>query len=347
MKKLVVLFAFATSVLLSPALHAQSEPAINDMDGGWHEAVIVASDLERMKAFFEDVAGWETIASGRLSRNTSRYLTGKRHKGRYAVIKPTDFNQGWVRIIELEGVDQEIIRSNAQAWDSGGIFSIMARSANIERNLDDAEKAGWTAFNDPYDFGFGNLQLRNIVFRGPDGVNVAVYEWVQPKREDAPPEGMISKVFNSMQMVADLEASKAFYADALGFKTLQEGAFLDKKQKPTNFALPINYSTEIERDYAIYIPEGANDAAGRLELMHFRGFQGRDLSDRASLSNLGIVTLMFPVSSLDGVKTYLETRGIPLYRDEAKINIPPFGKARAVTIRSPEGALLTFFDLES
>jgi len=328
------------------ASHAENSFTINDIDGGWHEAVIVASDLDRMKNFFEEVAGWETVGEGKVSKNTAVYFTGKKRTGRYAVVKSTDFNQGWVRIIEFNNIEQQIIRSNAQAWDTGGIFSIMARSANIERNLDDAETAGWTAFNDPYDFGFGGLQLRNIVFRGPDGVNLAVYEWVQPKRKDAPPEGKISKVFNSMQMVADIDASKAFYEDILGFKKLQEGAFLDAETKPTNFALPINYSTEVERDYAIYIPQDSDDAAGRVELMHFRGFKGRDLSDRTSLSNLGVVTLMFPTSDLKGLETSLAQQDIPLHRVEARIELPPFGKATALTIASPEGALLTFFELK-
>ena len=347
MTRLLTLVSF----LLLSIQPAQSEDdlAFRDTDGGWHEAVIMASNLERMKDFFEDVAGWETIAQGNLSRDTVAYFTAdaKNATGRYAVIKPRDFRQGWVRIIELEGVPQKIIRSNAQAWDTGGIFSIMTRSANIERNLKDAEKHGWLAYNDPYDFGFGPLKLRNIVLRGPDGLNVAIYEWVEPKRQDSPPEGAISKAFNSMQMVADIEKVKEFYMAALGFDLIQEGAFLDEETTLTNFALPINFSTEIERDYAILIPEGADNAAGRIELMRFRGFEGRDLSSRSSLSNLGIATLMFPVSDLSALQKNLAEKSMAVPHGPQQLTLPPFGNAEALTIASPEGALLTFFELNA
>lgn len=341
MRLLVVLVIFAFS-------HAAAEtPGFRDMDGGWHEAIVVTRDAEAMAGFFETVAGWETIAKGALSEETIAYLAGDASTatGRYVVVKATDFDQGWVRIIELKDVRQHVVRANAQSWDTGGVFSLMTRSANIERNKADAEDAGWTAYNEPYDFGFGELKLRNIVLRGPDGVNLAIYEWVQPKREDAPPPGSVSKAFNSMQMVADLETAMRFYVGDLGFDVYQQGAFVDPENRPTNFALPVNYATRIPRDYGILIPKGADDAAGRIELMHFRGFEGRDLSERASLSNLGVATLMFPVSNIAAKETALRGKGLDFVRSRQAISLPPFGEAEAFTIASPEGALLTFFEL--
>ena len=335
----------AFSVLFAQT--AAQETPFRDIDGGWHEAIIVTRDADAMARFFEEVAGWETIDRGALSRATAAYLTGGRNdvSGRYAVVKSPDFDQGWARIIELQGVEQHIIRANAQAWDTGGVFSLMTRSANLERNKTDAEDAGWTAYNEPYDFGFGALKLRNIVLRGPDGVNLAIYEWVQPKRDDVPSPGAVSKAFNSMQMVADIEAAKDFYIDALDFEVYQQGAFIDPEDRPTNFALPVNYAAKIPRDYAILTPAEADDAAGRVELMQFRGFEGRDLSGRASLSNLGIVTLMFPVSNLQAKEKALQQKGVVFIRERQTIMLPPFGEAEALTVASPDGVLLTFFEL--
>lgn len=325
---------------------AAQDGSFRDIDGGWHEAVVVTRNAEKMAQFFQTVGGWNKIDQGSLSKDTISYLTGGDFAatGKYVVVKSPDFEQGWVRIIELNGVQQEIIRSNAQPWDTGGIFSIMTRSSDVEHNLQGAENAGWTAFNDPYDFGFGNLKLRNIVLRGPDSVNLAIYEWVAPKREDAPLRGAVSKAFNSMQMVSDIERSKAFYKDKLGFEELQAGSFLDPEDRATNFALPVNYATKIPRDYAILIPKGADTAAGRVELMQFRGFEGRDLSGRSSLSNFGIVTLFFPVSDVTAKEKELTDNGVPFFRTRQRISLPPFGDANAFTVVSPEGALLTFFE---
>lgn len=337
-KWLLAVIAFA---LASPA--TAGEATFHDIDGGWHEAWIGVSDLPRMQRFFAEVAGWTLVKKGRLDRRMLAYVAPDAAGGAYAVMRADGYPQGSVRLIEIDGVKREIIRSNAQAWDTGGIFSIMTRSADIARNLTDAERLGWTAYNDPYDFGFGTLKLRNIVLRGPDGVNVAIYEWVEPKREDAPQPGAVSKAFNSMQMVADIEAALRFYVDGLGFRIIQRGTFIDAVETPTNFAIPVNFATRIARDYAILIPDGGDDEAGRVELMAFDGFKGRNLADRAALHNLGVVSLLFPVSDLNAIAARLEAIGAPIVRAPTLIDLPPFGAARALTASSPEGVLLTYF----
>lgn len=341
------LIALAVLFCVLPAKAAETAP-FHDIDGGWHEAWIGVSDIDRMRIFFEKVAGWKAVKSGEIDLATLGYISADPEKGRFLVLRQPDFPQGWVRLIELEGAPRDIIRRQGQAWDTGGIFSIMTRTADAERNLVDAEKIGWTAFDVPYDFGFGDLKdfgelkLRNLIMRGPDGVSVSAYEWVKPKRDDVSP-GMLSKAFNSMQMVQDLDAAVKFYVDGLGFRLIQRGTFIDPQETATNFALPVNYSTRIKRNYAIVIPAKGNDEAGRVELMQFEGFKGRDFRDRAKLSALGIVTLLFPVSDLKAVEANIRAKQLPIVREAADIELPPHGKARALTTSSPEGALITFF----
>lgn len=337
----VTLAALALSAL--PAKAADDAATFHDIDGGWHEAWIGVSDLRRMRTFFEEVAGWEVIDKGKLDDATLRYIAPDASRGRFLVMAPGDYPQGWVRLIEIDGVDQKIIRRHAQAWDTGGVFSLMTRTADLEANLADAEKVGWTAYNTPYFFGFGNLKLANAVMRGPDGVNIAAYEWIEPKRDDVPPPGALSKTFNSMQMVADLGRSVAFY-ESIGFRIIQRGRFIDPAETPTNFALPVNLSTKIARNYAIMIPENGNDEAGRIELMQFEGLTGRDLSDEASLEGLGVASLLFPVSDLDAVAARFASAPATIERARTIIELAPHGRVEAVTIRSPEGTLLTFFE---
>lgn len=328
-------------LLASPAV--AGEETFHDVDGGWHEAWIGVSDLPRMQRFFEEVAGWSLVKKGRIDQRMLTYLAPDATGGAYALLRADDYPQGWVRLIDIRGAERKIIRSNAQSWDTGGVFSIMTRSADIARNLKDAERLGWTAYNDPYDFGFGSLKLRNVVLRGPDGVNVAIYEWVEPKRIDAPPPGAVSKAFNSMQMVADIDKALRFYVDGLGFRIIQRGTFVDPVETPTNFALPVNYATKIARKYAILIPKDGNDEAGRIELMEFDGFEGRILAAQARPHDLGVASLLFPVSDLDIISARLHAIEAPIVRASALIDLPPFGEARALTTSSPDGVLLTYF----
>jgi catechol 2,3-dioxygenase-like lactoylglutathione lyase family enzyme len=346
-------FFIAFAALFLTCLPGQAEDqtaAFRDMEGGWHEAWLGVSDLPRMRRFFEEVAGWRVIKTGKLDRATLDFLAPNSKSGRYAVIRSDDYPQGWVRLIELEGVERAVARPNAQAWDTGGVFSLMTRSQDAERNLRDAERLGWTAYNEPYDFAFGDiaaygrLELRNLVLRGPDGVNVAIYQWRNPKREDAPPAGAVSKAFNAMQMVADLDRAVAFYQGTLGFRLYQRGSFVDPEPRSTNFALPINLSTSVRRDYAILIPQGAKDEAGRVELMQFVGLEGRRLSAAPRLSDRGIASLIYPVRDLDERLSALRDKGVAPLVGPAQIELPPYGVVRAATIVSPDGALLTLVD---
>jgi catechol 2,3-dioxygenase-like lactoylglutathione lyase family enzyme len=337
-------FILAFMIVLSTSITARAADAFHDIGGGWHEAWIGVSDIDSMQEFFLEVAGWERVKKGSFDRATLAYIAPGAKSGRYVVMRSPDYPQGWARLIEVEGDERPIVRSNAQAWDTGGIFSLMTRSANAERNLRDAERIGWTAYSDPYDFGFGDLKLRNIVLRGPDGVNMAIYEWIAPKRADARPAGSLSKAFNAMQMVADLDASLKFYVDGLGFRIIQQGEFVDSVDQPTNFALPVNLATKVKRRYAILIPSSGNDEAGRVELMEFDGLVGRDMSSRAALDARGVVSLLFPVDDLSSAAQKAAASGARLVRDVAHIDLAPYGRTRAFTIASPDGALLTFVE---
>ncbi|MGI9330934.1 MAG: VOC family protein [Gammaproteobacteria bacterium] len=315
-------------------------------DGGWHEAVVSVSDLARSAGFFTRVAGWRQIHQGALTATELAYrgLDASVQSGEFIVLQPPDYPQGWVRLIRYGDGQAPIVRANAQAWDTGGIFSLMTRSADATVNLRTAEALGWQAYNEPYQFEFGELSLLNLVLRGPDGLNVAVYEWLAPPLPEAPATDTLSKAFNSMQMVADMATARRFYVEKLGFEVIGEGEFMDPTDRPTNFALPLNFATRIPRAYCILIPPGADRAAGRVELMAFPGFQGRNLSSRVSPVARGIQSLRFPVSDLDQRLSELRAGGAPIVFGPADLPMAPFGTARAFTTQSPDGAWLTFFE---
>jgi catechol 2,3-dioxygenase-like lactoylglutathione lyase family enzyme len=344
------LSAAALAILLpldGAATAAEKIPALGfEADGGWHEAVVSVTDIERQREFFETAAGWQVIDAGPMSREELDYLelSESVSTADYMVLRPLDYGQGWVRLVRYGDGDGPIIRANAQAWDTGGIFSLMTRSADATRNLRTAERLGWLAYNEPYQFEFGELSLLNIVLRGPDGLNVAVYEWLAPKLADPPAQGALSKAFNSMQMVSDINAARTFYVDGLGFEVIAEGEFIDPVNRPTNFALPVNYATRIPRAYAILIPAGGDRTAGRVELMAFPGFEGRDLAARATAGARGIQSLRFPVSDVEAVARRVTDAGAPILFGPAPLPMPPFGNARALTTKSPDGAWLTFFE---
>lgn len=306
---------------------------------GWHEAVVSVTDIEEAIRFFDFVAGWDVMDRGEM---VTPYAT--KDTGTYAIVGAPDAERGLVRLVSYPLEGQRPARPNAQAWDTGGIFSVMTRTSSAANLLARAEALGYDAYSDPYALEFGDLSLINIVIKGPGGMNLAAYEWVQPKRGDVSPDS-VTFGFNSMQMVADLKLAKAFYVDRLGMEVIMEGTFIDPEDKPTNFALPVNFATQIPRDYVILKAHGSDGVSGRIELMHFRGLDGRDLSDGSLPTALGIVELRIPVDSLDTTFELISPSSRELKAGPFDVDLPPYGAARAFTIASPEGAPITFFEL--
>ena len=232
--------------------------------------------------------------------------------------------------------------SDFAPYDTGSIFSLMTRTGDVDALVARARTAGYEPYSEPYDLSFGDLQLRNVVIQGPDGLNLAAYEWVSPKRDDVD-GASVTAAFNSMQMVADMDAAKAFYIDGLGMEVITEGTFVDPGPlEETNFQVP----WDTPRHYVILKAAGSSGESGRIELMQFEGVEGR-AAPAWSPDALGIVELRWPVEDLDAKLEELRARGIEPVIGPAPIALPPYGTGRAFTVVSPEQAGITFFELEA
>ncbi len=91
----------------------------------------------------------------------------------------------------------------------------------------------------------------------------------------------------------------------------------------------------------ILSPDGSN--AGSVELIAFDGAVGADFSERAKAPNLGILTLRFPVADLEAYRQRLATHGVEAVNGPSTITMEPYGEIEIMTIRSPEGAWLEFY----
>ena len=332
-----VLPAYAQKALETPGPQTPfGEPA---PDAGWSEAVLVVSDLARMAAVLETVAGWQVQQRGVVPAAILR-LWGlpAGAKGIDALLVNPGDRAGFVRLVQLSGVGAQVqIRSSAMPWDSGGLFSLMTRSRDLDGAFTRAQALGLSAFNDPVDFDFGGVVLRNVVLRLPDGVNIAIYERRRPLLEGWTTISKLSAPFNAMQMVANRDRTRDFYRDLFGYTPLAEGSFLDPAAGPNNFALPQNLTTSIERRFA-FLAVAASET-GRVEAMQFAGLTGRDLSSRANFPNLGIAALRWPTRKLDAILATARERGHPTVAP-VEAQLPPWGRVRLAQVRSPDGVVI-------
>jgi catechol 2,3-dioxygenase-like lactoylglutathione lyase family enzyme len=311
---------------------------------GWQEAVVHVANPAPWVAFLTQDAGWRVKFRGRIDPsviaawNLPANVTGSE----ILLVNPGD-TKGWVRLVTLDGIANQPIRPAAQPWDPGGWFSLMTRSRDATAIYDKAIARGWTAYNSPQEFSFGGVALKNVVIRGPDGVNIAIYERVSPKLEGWPTITGISRAFNVMTMVKDFEAERKFFQEGLGFGAWFVGNYEDQVPVATNFGLPVNLSTSIPRRSGILWESQGED--GRVEVMRFVGLEGVDQSARASFANRGIVSIRIPVASLAAWTARAQAHGIIVNASATPIRLPPYGMVRHAWVQSPNGGIVEAFEV--
>ncbi len=305
---------------------------------GWQEAVVSVRDLAPIRDFMVDVAGYEVRASGALAPDWLAAWGLEGASGDYALMASPGKDVGWVRLVRIAGVEQELIRPGAQVWDQGGLFSLMVRSHEADEVMDAAHARGWSVFDQPQVFDFGGLIIKNVVVRLPDGVNLAVYSRVNPPIEGWDDLDGFSYPFNTMAMVHDLPAERAFFVEGLGYAPFWEGDYIDPEPVSTNHGLPNNFSHIIPRRTAILQQRPGED--GRIELMHFDGLDGDDFSDRARPPNLGIVAVRLPVNDLDAALARLAALSVVPSAGPITLTLEPYGQIRWAAVRSPSGIIV-------
>lgn len=312
----------------------------------WQEALISVRDLDQAATFFREIGGFETIAHGAVSNSELAYWgLADETSAEFLLLRAPGTEQGHLRFVRFDSVEQVPIRIGARAWDSGGYFSLMMRARDLKQVYADALVLGWAAESEPVQFDFPPSVLANVVLKGPDGINIALYERLEPPLDAFWQFERLSQPFNAMQMVADIEQADAFFTGVLGMTHFWSGDFLDPEPGPNNFGLPQNMATEIPRRTRILQVQHAE--VGRLELMQFAGLDGRDLGDRAVPPNLGILSVRYPVPDLDAALARIEAAGGAAWRGPTDVDLAPYGSVRLMAVRAPDGAIVELYSENS
>ncbi len=71
---------------------------------------------------------------------------------------------------------------------------------------------------------------------------------------------------------------------------------------------------------------------------------GRDFSAHCVAPNVGLLCLRIPVPDLQRYVGEITARGAAAYADSAMLEVAPYGRLQMFSTRSPEGAILEFFE---
>ena len=336
----------ATPVAADQTVTAEIERADTQalIPHGWREALFSVTDLEEVSDFFSGSLGWEVRASGAVDpRQLSAWGLPSDASARYILMANPGSERGFVRFIDFDGVPQRRIREHDQPWETGGIFNINIRVANMDAIARQVTEAGWIAPSAPVQFTFGPFVVKEWIPRSPDGFRVAFIERVAPPLEGWPNLVTTSRSFNSTQIVSDMNAAREFYVGILGFDTFLQSRRPSPEPGESVIGLSREATASITRDVWIVNPTDYPNE-GSIELLEFEGYSGRKFDEFAVPPNLGNLALRFPVPDLDALLAYLASRDVaPVYEPTTR-HLAPYGKVRITAIRSPEGAMLEFFE---
>jgi len=313
-------------------------------NGPWQEAVISVSDLDRTAAFFIEVGGYAVRWRGAVHRSAlDHWQLPTQVSGQAMLLAPPWAEDGHVRLIQFSGAEQEPTRPGARPWDTGCYFSLMLRGKNLDERYLQAVKLGWWTESEVIAVDFSTSKLKTVIFKGPDGINVAVYERLSPPLDAYWPEfERFTQAFNNMQTVRDRDATFDFFEQVLGLSAFYKGQPSVADQPAySNFSIPTQLTTTSRQLAGIMYPTPGE--VGRMEFIEFMDLKGRDYSDRCLPPNLGILSIRYPVADAATAARLIKDRGGALLFNPEPITVAPHGEQSSLAIQSPDGAMIEFF----
>jgi len=311
---------------------------------GMQEVVASVSDARRIVRVFTAIGGWSVRKLPDAPREQRQAWHVPRHCRRIEqwLLVPEREVRGYVRLVKFHGVSQQIMRSSGRTWDTGGIFDVDVFARDVRKVYRELQALGWTAYGDPVDYGWGGFDVSQVVATGPDGLVIAVLQPRRAPQASFPRYRGFSRVFNSSLIVKDYDATHRWFCDVLGWKYMAEGDLNGVVEPGQNiFGIPMPHALVTRRRCGIVHPEGLND--GSLETIGMPDLQGRDFSGACVAPNLGWLSWRFPVADANAYADALVRRGGQLYAEPATLQLAPYGEVVSFSVRTPDGAILEFF----
>jgi len=312
---------------------------------GYQEAGLGTAEPDFWLAFFQELGGWRLLWEGPSPVQPLWPRNAPRPDHEWLLAAP-DAPCGFVRLFRFND-DVPAPRSGARIHDTGGIFDLDVRVADVHAWRTRLLDQGWTDFGPAVDWPFGELEVREWLAQGPDGVVVAFVQRLQPPLDPplTPPasRGGFGHAFNSSQLVRDMESALAFYR-ALGFgERVRHRGPLEGRGGEV-LGLAPDRAPQMPVDLAIVSPGAALE--GSIELLSLPDATGEDRASACGPGRRGLNLLRLPVRALEVFAATLGASGIAP-RAMAEWDLPPLGPVLGMALTSPEGAWLELVEAQN
>lgn len=311
--------------------------------GGFTEAVLIVRSATPHLACWIDVGGWELRHHDAVDLRLLRGWGMHSASGEEWLLGHPGYNSGLVRLMRLDNAGtQGDMRRDDQCWDSGGIFDLDLRVLDIDKQSNALRAQQWHGASPPVRWDFGGLTVKEWLVRGPDNVRLALIERIDPPLANCDHLCGLGPVFNSSQIVRDMDAALAFYHDTLRFKKSVSYKAEALPSGTNVFGIPPDVADRVGLDLHILHPQGKNE--GSIEIVTVPGTGGLDWSQTCSPPNFGMAALRFPVKGIVALSEHLTRCDCVIPMPTTTTVLVPHGEVRLLAVQTPDGARLEFYE---
>lgn len=332
-------------ILLVPSSLAGDQYLEPVTERPWQEVVVSVSHIDRTARFFTGIGGYEAKWRGPLDAAlTAAWGLSQEASGEALLLGPADYESGLIRLVRFDNAGERLpMRPGSRAWDTGCYFSMMVRMKDLPDIYRRAIDLGWWTETPIARVSFRSSELRVVIYRGPDGVQVQGYERLEPPLPDSIPAfETLTGPFNMMQMVKDRDATHDFFTRVLGFGSYYRGdPFVAPEPTPTPLGIPLSLTTTVP--YRAGIVETRPGEFGRMEFIEVMGMSGFDYSDRCHAPNLGTLAVRFEVEDAVEARNRIRERGWAIRNGISRVRLEPYGDINLFAVETPDGAIIQFY----
>lgn len=340
--RLALMLAGILLISSSPAGEQDHEPVTRQP---WQEVVVSVSRIDRTARFFLEIGGYEAKWRGPLdSALLEAWELPQEASGEALLLGPADYESGLIRLVRFDNAGERLpMRPGSRSWDTGCYFSMMVRMKDMPEIYRRAIDLGWWTETPTTRISFRGSELRVVIYRGPDGVQVQGYERLKPPLPDSIPAfETLTGPFNMMQMVSDRNATHDFFTRVLGFGSYYKGdPYVAPEPTPTPLGIPLSLTTTVP--YRAGIVETRPGEFGRMEFIEVMGISGFDYSDRCRAPNLGTLAVRFEVGDAVKARNRIRERGWAIRNEIGRVRLDPYGDIDLFAIETPDGAIIQFY----
>ena len=316
------------------------------------ESVTVGvTDIDAALAVFRDVMGYRVELDARASVSLLAAWKLPVHEDvRLVTLSADGHGVGRIRLAQFPPAGGLATRVDFgpdavdQPTDTGPKALDIYTGAPIGDGVAKLVAAGCRAHGRPERFDAGDSNTEEVILDGPDGVALLLmvgHSHPAGARRFAPAAGQFSEVATLSVITADLDASRRFYEEALGF--VHEATDVELRGEHRDAACRLFGVPEGTRLHIALYRE-RHQASGKVVLVHFYDRTTGRLRHPMRPGQLGIALASCRCDSLDSLSARLGRAGGQVVSVIQHAAVDDGTPCRIMLVRGPNGELFEFLE---